>query len=115
VQVKEKPFPFMDPVPFKVLTLHNFIMSFCRLPKTMEPPCILFHTKANHPFSFQHGYDDVSDNELKILLERCREALLSIEEESQKRGLMKVEQSNAVTDCIKKIQKTSGNPRPPRK
>ncbi|KMP02024.1 hypothetical protein CIRG_02163 [Coccidioides immitis RMSCC 2394] len=76
----------------------------------MELPHVLLRTNTKDIFTYQDGYDKVTNADLLGLLNLGRETLRSLEAELEKRQIeVKDDLSNAVTECIGKFQKTLAN------
>ncbi|KAF1346383.1 hypothetical protein EJ07DRAFT_144197 [Lizonia empirigonia] len=76
----------------------------------METPSIFLCTDKKNSFTYQDGYQDVTDSELEDLLEIGRRLVFSLEAEVEARRLVaKVELSTAVYDCIAKLNKSVAN------
>jgi len=76
----------------------------------MDNPCVLMRTTQRDLFSYHDGYERMSIPELKTLLNQAKETSQSLETELGKRQVpVDQSQSNVITECSQKLQKTARN------
>ncbi|KMU88204.1 hypothetical protein CIHG_05375 [Coccidioides immitis H538.4] len=76
----------------------------------MELPHVLLRTNTKDIFTYQDGYDKVTNANLFSLLNLGRKTLHLLEAELKKQQIeVKDDLSNAVTKCIRKFQKILAN------
>lgn len=71
----------------------------------MDPPRLLMETDNKSTFCYQDGYQEVTAEDLQVLLRIARETVLSLEEELARRKLLAWDAlPSAVKPCVEKLQ-----------
>lgn len=77
----------------------------------MEPPYITLHTKDRDGFLDCDGYEGVTDSELEILLQLCREVALSLQAEIEKRQNISPDPPLGIRESCEKLHTGAKNVR----